>query len=142
MERLVLVAALVVVAGVVAVFFSRRRPDAPTQPDWTVPSVVDRADFGRPDAPWLVAVFTSATCATCHGVYEAAQPLDSPAVAVVEIEHDARRDLHDRYGIDAVPTLVIADDQGVVHGSYVGPVTATELWAKVAEIRDDPDGSA
>jgi hypothetical protein len=138
MERLVLVAILVVVAGVVAVFFARRRPDAPTQPDWTVPSVVDRSDFDRPDAAWLVAVFTSATCATCHGVMDAARPLDSPAVVVMELEHDSRRDLHDRYGIDAVPTVVIADGQGVVRGSYVGPVTATDLWAKVAEIRDEP----
>ena len=36
-----------------------------------------------------------------------------------------------------MPTLVIADDEGVVRGSYVGPVTATELWAKVAEIRGE-----
>ena len=138
MERLVLVVVLVVVAGAVAAFFARRRPDAPTQPDWTVPSVVDRADFDRPEAPWLVAVFTSATCATCHGVMDAARPLESPAVAVVELEHDARRDLHDRYGIDAVPTVVIVDDRGVVRGSYVGPVTAAELWARVASIRDEP----
>jgi hypothetical protein len=139
MDRLVLVAVLVVVAGVVAAFFARRRPDAPTQPDWTVPSVVDRSDFDRPDAPWLVAVFTSATCATCHGVIEAARPLESPAVVVMEIEHDERRDLHDRYGVDAVPPVVIADGAGVVQGSYVGPVTAADLWAKVAEIRDEPD---
>jgi hypothetical protein len=138
MDRLVLAAVLVVVAVGVAVFFGRRRPDAPTQPDWTVPTLVDRQDFARPDAPWLVAVFTSATCATCHGVYEAAQALESPAVAVVEIEHDAARAAHERYGIDAVPTLVIADAQGVVVGSYVGPVTASQLWAKVAELRDEP----
>jgi hypothetical protein len=136
MERAILAAALVVVAVAVAVFFARRRPDAPTQPDWTVPSLLDRRDFPRPDAAWLVVVFTSATCATCHGVFEAARALDSPAVAVVEIEHDADRATHDRYGIDAVPTLVIADAEGVVLGSYVGPVTAAELWAKVAELRD------
>ncbi len=136
MERLVLVVVLVAAAAGVAVFFARRRPDAPTQPDWTVPSVVDRADFARPDASWLVAVFTSATCATCHGVVEVATPLESPAVAVVEVEHVARRDLHDRYHIDAVPTVVMADAQGVVHGSFVGPVNATELWSKLAELRD------
>lgn len=135
MERLVIAAVLVVLAVVVAVIVSRRRPDAPTQPDWTVPSIVDRADFDRPEAPWLVAVFTSATCSTCHGVVEAAAPLASDAVVVVEAELGARADLHRRYGIDAVPTLIIADSEGVVRGTYVGPVTATELWARVAEIR-------
>jgi hypothetical protein len=56
-------------------------------------------------------------------------------VAVEEAEVTARRDLHDRYGIDAVPTLVVADADGVVRASFVGPVTATDLWAAVAEVR-------
>ncbi len=137
MERLVLAAVLVVVAVVVALIVSRRRPDAPTQPDWAVPSLVDRADFDRPEAPWLVAVFTSSTCTTCHGVVEAARPLASDAVVVVEAELVERADLHRRYAIDAVPTLIVADAEGVVRGSYVGPVTATELWARVAEIRGE-----
>jgi hypothetical protein len=138
MERVVVAAILIVVVVVVAVVAGRRRrPDAPTQPSWSVPSVVDRADFPRPDTPWLVAVFTSATCATCHQVVEAAAPLESDAVAVFEAELGAQRALHDRYSIDAVPTLVIVDSSGVVKGSYVGPVTATELWARVAELRGD-----
>jgi hypothetical protein len=139
MERLLIAGVLVVVAVAVAAFFARRRPDAPTQPAWSVPTVVDRADFVRPEASWLVAVFTSATCAACHGVLDVAQPLESPALAVVEVPHEDRQDLHDRYGIDAVPTLVVADADGVVRGSFIGPVNATELWAKVAELRDDAD---
>jgi hypothetical protein len=137
MERLILAAGLVVVAVIVAVILSRRRPEAPTQPDWIVPSVLDRADFARPDAPWLVAVFTSATCATCHGVVQAAEALDSDRVAVVVAEAGAAADLHRRYAINAVPTLVIADAEGVVLGSYIGPVTTADLWAKVAELRGE-----
>jgi len=136
MERLLLAAVLVAVAVVVAMVLQRRRPDAPTQPAWTVPAQLDRNDFARPDAPWLVAVFTSATCSTCAGVHEKASVLASDAVAVDDVELSARRDQHDRYGIDAVPTLVVADADGVVRASFVGPVTATDLWAAVAEARE------
>jgi len=51
------------------------------------------------------------------------------------VEFPDRKDLHDRYGIDAVPTVVVVDADGVVRGSFIGPVTATDLWAGVAEIR-------
>jgi hypothetical protein len=134
-DRLLVAGALVVVVAIVALVISRRRTDAPTQPTWTIPTTLDRADFARPDAPWLVAVFSSATCAGCHEVVEAAEPLASDAVAVDDVELGARRDLHQRYSIDAVPMLLIVDAEGVVRESYVGPVGATELWARVAELR-------
>ena len=115
----------------------RRRSDPPTQPGRTVPAQLDRADFARPDAAWLVAVFTSATCQTCADVARKAEVLASDEVAVAEIEYGADRDLHARYGIDAVPILVIADGDGVVRRHFVGPVSATDLWAAVAAARDD-----
>jgi hypothetical protein len=62
--------------------------------------------------------------------------LESSEVAVVDVEYAAARDLHQRYRIEAVPTLVIADSEGVVVRGFVGPVTATDLWAAVAEARD------
>lgn len=137
MDRLFIVGAVLVIAGVVALVARRRRPDPPTQPtSWTVPAQLDRHDFARPDAAWLVAVFTSSTCESCAGLVDKAKPLASDVVAVDDIEFVARRDLHERYGIDAVPTLVIADADGVVQGSFVGPVTATDLWATVAELRE------
>jgi hypothetical protein len=134
-ERLLVAGGLVIVAVVVALVVGRRRRDAPTQPDWTIPSVVDRADFARPTAPWLVAVFTSATCESCHRVVEAARPLESDAVAVAEVEFSSQDGLHERYAVYAVPLLLIADAEGVVRGSFVGPVTAGELWAAVADLR-------
>ena len=139
MERLLVAGGLIVVAVAVALVLGRRRRDAPTQPDWTIPSVVDRADFDRPDAPWLVAVFTSATCESCHRVIEAARPLESDVVAVAEVEYSSQDDVHRRYDIDAVPLLLIADADGVVRGSFVGPVTAGELWAAVAGLRAGDD---
>ena len=43
---------------------------------------------------------------------------------------------------DAVPTIVVADEQGVVRASFVGPPSATDLWAAVAKARDpDEDGT-
>ena len=81
-------------------------------------------------------MFTSATCSTCAGVWERAQPLESEAVAVAELELTAARELHERYGIEAVPTTVVVDAEGVVQASFLGPVTATDLWAAVAEARE------
>ena len=65
-----------------------------------------------------------------------AQPLASDAVVVQEIEHGRDRDLHDRYAIEAVPATLIVDGDGVVRATFIGPVTATDLWAAVAEARE------
>lgn len=130
-----LAGAVVVVAAVVAVVVERRRPQAPTQAPWAVPAQLDRADFARPEAPWLVAVFSSATCDSCAKTMAKARVLASDEVAVEEIEVTALPELHRRYYVDAVPTIVVADDEGVVRASFVGPPTATDLWAAVAEAR-------
>ena len=130
-------AVVVVVAIVVAVILERRRPEAPTQGNWAVPAQLDRADFTRPDAPWLVAVFTSATCDSCAKAVERAKVLASDSVAVEEAEVKARPDLHRRYHIDAVPIIVVADADGVVRTSFTGPPSATDLWAAVASVRDE-----
>jgi hypothetical protein len=138
--RLAVVAAVVVVAGVVSLRRrSRRQP--PTQPRGEVPAQLDRADFDRADIssaeqPWLVVVFTSATCDTCADVWRKAQVLASREVAVREVEYGRDRALHDRYRIDAVPALVIADANGVVRYGRLGPVSATDLWAAMARCRD------
>lgn len=130
-------AVLAVVAVVAAYVIQRRQqPAAPTSTGYNVPDQVDRADFARPDAPWLVAVFTSATCSTCAGAWDKARLLDSDAVTTEEVEVAARRELHEKYGIDGVPATVVADADGVVQASFLGPVTATDLWATLAELRE------
>jgi hypothetical protein len=137
-ERVALAAALVAVALVAAAILQRRRPDAPARSGYAVPGQLDRADFAGPAAPWLVAVFTSATCDACADTVTRARALASPTLAVNEVELAARPDLHRRYAIEAVPLLVLADAEGVVRASFVGPTSATELWAAVAEVRDGP----
>ena len=137
MTRLLIALAIVAVAAGIAVVVQRRRtPDAPTQRRYNVPEQLDRADFARPDAPWLVAVFTSDVCDQCADVATKAAVLESDDVAVANLEFTAERELHARYQIDAVPTLVIADAVGVTRRSFLGPMTATDLWAAVAELRD------
>lgn len=133
--KLIVVVAVVVFAAVLAQFLQRRKPQAPTQPKMEVPAQVDRSDFPQPESQWLVAVFSSAACSTCIDVVSKAQALATSQVAVVNVEYPERKDLHNRYGIDAVPTVVVVDENGVVRGSFIGPVTATDLWAGVAEMR-------
>lgn len=139
MERLIIAAVLVVLAVVVAVILQRRKPAPPSDREWTVPVQLDRRDFVRPGAPWLVVVFTSSTCDTCAGVWDKAVHLDAGPdgpVAVQRLEAVADAEVHRRYGIDAVPLVLIADADGVVRRHFLGPVTATDLWAAVAEVRD------
>ena len=137
MERLLIAGIVVLVAAIFAVVMERRRPEAPTQGSWAVPAQLDRADFARPDSPWLVAVFTSATCDSCAQAVERAKVLATEAVAVDEVEVKARPDLHRRYHIDAVPITVVADRDGVVRTSFTGPPSAADLWAAVAGIRQE-----
>ena len=139
MDRLSVALVLVGIAVVVALLLQRRKPAPPSGQNWNIPVQLDRSDFARPDAAWLVAVFTSSTCETCSGVAAKAAALDagsSGPVAVQTIEVAAKAELHRRYGIDAVPLVLIADSEGVVVKHFLGPVTATDLWAAVAEARE------
>ena len=136
-ERLVVALVIVVAAGAVAMVLRRRRvPDAPTQAVYEAPTQIDRAEFPYADREWLLAAFTSADCHTCADSLAKAAAVASSSVGVAEIEYGAARELHRRYRIDAVPTLVLADRAGVVHASFLGRVTATDLWAAIAEARE------
>jgi hypothetical protein len=138
MLQVAIALAVVVVAGGIAVVMRRRmRPEAPTQPrSFDAPSQLDRADFDGRHAPWLVVVFTSATCDSCALVAAKAEALASPEVAVQLVPYQDQRALHDRYRVEAVPTLVLADQAGVVRYHHLGPITATDLWADIAKTRD------
>jgi hypothetical protein len=135
MSTLLVAASIVAVAIVVAVILRRRRPAPPTQPKWTVPTQVDRADFRRPDAPWLVVAFTSTTCASCEDAVAKARVLESADVAVQDVSFQSQQGLHRRYHIDAAPTIIVADTDGVVRASFVGSPTAPDLWDTVAMAR-------
>lgn len=134
--RLVVAVVLVVAAVVVAVVLDRRsKRDPPTQGRWSVPGQVDRADFGSASSPWLVVVFSSATCTTCAAALVAARAAAGGDVALDDVEHGARRDLHERYSIDAVPTLLVVDDEGVVRASFVGAPDGDELREAIDDLK-------
>lgn len=54
---------------------------------------------------------------------------------MVEVEAASDREVHDRYAIDAVPLVLVVDDEGVVRHHHLGPVSSTHLWASLAEVR-------
>jgi hypothetical protein len=134
-ERVILAVALVAAAGVAALILGRRRPDPPTQERVAVPRQLDRRDFTRPDAPWLVVVFTSVTCQSCERATERARQLESAEVAYQEVSWQTGRDLHERYGVSDAPLILIADALGVVHRSFAGTPTLAHLAAAAAEAR-------
>lgn len=134
-SRLALAAALLVVAVVVAAVLARRRPAPPPRDVYPVPRQLDRSDFARPDAPWLVVLFSSRDCDSCGPMGAKVRVLGTAAVAVDDVDARDRADLHRRYAIAGIPTTVVADGAGVVRAAFVGQVSATDLWAAVAELR-------
>jgi hypothetical protein len=132
----VVIGIVVAVAAVgVAWWLRRRGPVAPPRDAYPVPRQVSRADFVRPDAPWLIAYFSAATCASCAGLGPKVAALESRSVATCELPFETRRELHDRYRIEAIPMVLVVDAGGVVCRAFVGATTATDLWAAVAEVR-------
>ena len=109
----------------VAVAVLLQRPHQATGAD---PHGVDRARPARPEGlrpdpthAWLVVLFSSDTCLACQGTWEKVVLVESDAVAVQDVAFPADRDLHERYGIEAVPLVLVADAAGVVRSSFVGP---------------------
>jgi hypothetical protein len=137
MSRLLLLVVLAAIAGGVALVIQRRtKPPAPTRTGHMVPDQLDRADFTRPDAEWLVVLFSSSSCLGCQGTWGKVAAMESDAVAVEDVEFTADRARHERYAIDAVPLVLVADRAGVVRSSFAGPPSAADLWASVAELRE------
>ena len=136
MIRFVIVGVVVVIALLANLWQRKRQVDAPTQGASEVPSQIDRSDFVRPDASWIVLAFTSATCQTCSDIERKVRVLETNSVAIQILEYMAERELHERYKVDAVPTVLMADANGVVQANFLGPVSATDLWAALARARD------
>jgi hypothetical protein len=131
--------AIGIAVGVAAVgvawWLRRRAPEGPPRDAYPVPRQVARRDFVRSDAPWLVAYFSSESCASCQGLGPKVAILESDDVATCELSFETRRDLHERYRIDAIPMILVVDADGVVRRAFVGATTATDLWAAIAEAR-------
>ena len=134
-QAAIFVALALVVFGA-AWWLRRRTPQGPPRDAFPVPRQLARPDFPRPDAPWLVAYFSSHTCASCQGLGPKVGVLESEVVATCELSFESHRDLHDRYQVNAIPMILIADVDGVVLRAFVGSTTATDLWAALAECRE------
>lgn len=138
MSRVALALGLLAAVVVVATVTARRQPRraAPARTRAAVPAQLHRADFPHADAPWLAVLFSSSTCASCAPMAEKVRALASDDVGVAVVEFTEQRALHERYGIDAVPLVVVVDADGVTRASFAGTVSAAELWAAVAALRD------
>ncbi len=120
MLTLVIVVGVALGASLAALVVSRRRPDVPTAPQFAAPQQLDPSDFGSNDTDWLLVLFSSKTCMSCRDAAVVVESIDLAEVTVVELHVEDHRATHDRYAIDAVPTLVLADREGVVRWSFLG----------------------
>lgn len=135
--RVVLAAVLVVAAAAIAWTLDRRkRSAAPFQGRTLVPQQLDRHDFPRADAPWLVVLWSSRACESCRGLADKLHPLESADVAVVEVEFQTDPELHRRYSIEAAPITVVVDAEGVTRASFTGAFEAAEVWGALAQLRE------
>jgi hypothetical protein len=132
-SRLVVALIVVVAAIIVARLLERRRPAPPTRDAYPVPAQLDRADFPRPDAAWLFVLFSSRTCDSCGPMVARVCSLESETVATIQVEAKADKVLHDRYRIEGVPMVVLADADGVVRAGFVGSVDTWELEEALAK---------
>ena len=136
--RLLLAAVVIVVTVLVARRLERRRSDPPARDAYPIPAQLDRSDFPRPDAPWIVVLFSSRTCDSCGPMATRVKTLESESVATVEVEARENKDLHQRYRIEGVPMVVLADAEGVVKSGFVGSVDTWELEAALANAQSNP----
>ena len=144
MATVLIVAIVAVVAGAIAFVVNGRRPDAPSTPHFAAPQQLDRSDFDLPERPWLLALFSSETCLSCHDARHVLGQLDFPSIVVHDLPVEQHKPIHDRYGVDAVPIVVLADTEGVVRWSWLGapPAEAVRDALVDAGIITPGDGTA
>lgn len=136
MATVLVAVGLMVVAVVVALVIQARTDRTPARGRWPVPTQIHAADLpgGRDVA---VLLFSSATCDTCEQVRGVLAELREDlrdAVGVADVSVQDQPAIHERYGVEAVPTLVVADAAGVVRASWVGPVRVDELEAALGAL--------
>lgn len=138
--RVALVILIVVIAAVVAWFMERRRSSRalPVTTAAVVPPQIDRDDFERPEAEWLVLLFSSDACESCAAMADRLAPLASDAVAVAEAEYGSDRSIHEKYGIDAVPAVGFYDRAGVARATFTGTTDSATLWETLHDLRSNP----
>lgn len=119
---LLVMVAVAAVAGMAAWWQQQRVRPAPTSTPGAPPGSLDRSDFRAPEAPVLIAVFTSKTCSSCDAVWAELSGYESASVVTQNVEVSADAALHSRYKIDSVPTAVVVDAAGETQVAFVGPM--------------------
>lgn len=129
----------VVVMSIVAILLlvARKKKPQTQVTSFDLPTQIDVEDFEDPTCELHVIMFSSEHCDGCDSVWDKAQVLSSSTVEVLKASYQDKqgRILHDKYQIEAVPSLVICDADGKTLKAFLGSVTATDLWAAVAELR-------
>jgi len=134
--RLGIAALLIAIAWIVGKHLDRRLASKAQPTERTsVPAQLERADFPRPEAAWLVVLFSSKSCGGCAEMSEKLAVLATDEVAVCDVGYETQRELQERYSVDTVPLLVVADAEGVVRAHALGNVPASDMWAAVARAR-------
>ena len=111
--RLLLVIAVLVLAGLIAVIINRlQRPPHPT--------LAVQGDGDRPG----VVLFTSLDCTTCKGTIAL---LRSRSIPFREITHELEPQRFESWRVLAVPLTVVLDDEGAVVDAIAGVPTSRRL---------------
>lgn len=130
--------ALVVLVVIGLLLGVARKNKAQTQvTSFDLPTQIDIEDFTNSNALVHVCMFSSEHCDGCETVWAKAEVLKSDKVEVVKISYQDEhgRKLHDKYQIEAVPSVLVCDENGKTLKAFLGNVTATDLWAAVAQAR-------
>jgi hypothetical protein len=129
---------LVVAACLGLILYSRSKKPSPTSTThYDAPSHIERGDFPDATTEVFAVAFTSASCESCHDIVTKLKAAQTSQVdiSIVEYEDDHGKTLHKKYDIEAVPTVVICDSNGTTQKAFLGAVTATDLWAGLAQVR-------
>ena len=138
LTEILMVLLLGVFAALVAYFVNRRGTDSPSVPKNSLPIQIDRKDFNEPTTSQLLVLFSSETCDSCETARELLQNYSLDSVCVQEVQFPQQRDIHERYGIDSVPIILVADVDGVVLWSYAG-VPADDLFFNMVSSLQGPN---
>jgi thioredoxin-like negative regulator of GroEL len=82
-------------------------------------------------APRTWVVFTTPYCAACGPVLERITAVDADARLVV-VDVGDRPDLARRHDVRTAPTVLLADERGVVQARFVGDIDESVLSAAAA----------
>jgi len=137
MATFFLVTGAVIIAMAVSAVARKTAGFGQDQRDHHIPGSVAGSDFGLDDDGWMLVVFTSSKCETCATVVEAVSRIDMPNLATAVIEIERMPELHTSYAIDAVPTTIVADPDGVVRKSFLGPVDLPMIELAVSTARSE-----